>query len=120
MTQSKRGKLILTKEELQKLGEQYKNQEETPYIETTTGEKAHQKHTGASSKYIGLTVKREEQNQPKDAPTKADVQELLSYMKKYSHIKELIENMVDRLDEGGEMTLTKDGIIVLVLKAAIK
>lgn len=112
--------LFLSKEELQKLGEQYKNQEETPYIETTTGEKVHQKHTGAASEYIGLTVKREEQNQPKDAPTKADIQELLSYVSKYEKLKEVIQNMVTRLDEGGEMTLTKDSIIVLALKGVIK
>lgn len=118
--ESKRGKLILTQEELQKLGEQYKNQEETPYIETTTGEKVHQKHTGAASEFIGLTVKREEKNQPKDAPTKADIEELLLFMKKYNQLKEVIQNMVDRLDEGGEMTLTKDSIIVFALKGAIK
>ena len=85
--------MLLTQEELQKLGEQYKNQEETPYIETS---------------------------QPKDAPTKADIEELLSYMTKYNQLKEVIQNMVDRLDEGGEMTLTQDSIIVLALKAAIK
>lgn len=118
--ESKRGKLILTKEELQKLGEQYRNQEETPYIETTTSEKVHQKHTGEASECIGLTVKREEQNQPKDAPTKADIKELLSYMKKYEQLKEVIQNMVDRLDEHGEILLRKDSIIVLALKEAIK
>lgn len=118
--ESKRGKLILTQEELQRLGEQYRNQEETPYIETTTGEKVHQKHTGAGSEYIELTIKREEQNQPKDAPTKADIEELLSYVSKYDQLKKVIQNMVDRLDEGGEMTLTKDSIIVLALKAAIQ
>lgn len=112
--------LFLSKEELQKLGEQYRNQEETPYIETTTGEKVHQKHTGAASEFIGLTVKREEQNQLKDAPTKAHIEELLSYASKYDQLKKVIQNMVDRLDEGGEMTLTKDSIIVLALKGAIQ
>ena len=39
---------------------------------------------------------------------------------KYHKLKEVIQNMVERLDEGGEMTLTKDSIIVLALKEAIK
>lgn len=39
---------------------------------------------------------------------------------KYHNLKEVIENMIDRLDEGGEMTLTKDSIIVHCLKEAIK
>lgn len=112
--------LFLSKEELQKLGEQYKNQEESSYIEITTGEKVRQKHTGAASECIGLTVKREEQTQPKDAPTKSDMKELLSYMKKYHQLKKVIQNMVERLDEGGEMTLTKDSIIVFALKGAIE
>ena len=57
---------------------------------------------------------------PKDAPTKSDIQELLSYVSKYEQLKEVIKNMIDRLDEGSEMTLTKDSIIVLALKEAIK
>lgn len=39
---------------------------------------------------------------------------------KYHKLKEVIQNMVDRLDEGSEMTLTKDSIIVHCLKEAIK
>lgn len=39
---------------------------------------------------------------------------------KYHNLKEVIQNMLDRLDEGGEMTLTKDSIIVHCLKKAIK
>lgn len=39
---------------------------------------------------------------------------------KYHNLKEVIQNMIDRLDEGGEMTLTKDSIIVHCLKEAIK
>lgn len=39
---------------------------------------------------------------------------------KYHNLKEVIQNMIDRLDEGSEMTLTKDSIIVLALKEAIK
>ena len=85
--------LFLSKEELQKLGEQYKNEEETPYIETS---------------------------QPKDGPTKKDMEELLSYASKYEQLKEVIQNMIDRIDEGGEMTLTKDSIIVHCLREAIK
>jgi hypothetical protein len=112
--------LFLSKDELQKLGEQYKNQEETPYIETTTGEKVRQKHTGAASEYIGLTIKRNEQDQPKDGPTKKDMEELLSYASKYEQLKEVIQNMVARLDEGSEITLTKDSIIVHALREAIK
>jgi len=57
---------------------------------------------------------------PKDAPTKADIDDLLSYVSKYEKLKEVIQNMVDRLDEGAEITLTKDSIIVLALKEAIK
>ena len=112
--------LFLSKEELQKLGEQYQNQEETPYIKTTTGEKVRQKHTGAASEYIGLTIKRNEQDQPKDGPTKKDMEELLSYASKYHNLKEVIQNMIDRLDEGSEITLTKDSIIVYALKEAIQ
>lgn len=41
-------------------------------------------------------------------------------LKKYIELKEVIQNMIDRLDEGGEMTLTKDNIIVLALKEAIQ
>ena len=112
--------MLLSKEELQKLGEQYANQEETPYVETTTGEKVRQKHTAAAKKYIGLTIKRNEQDQPKDVPTKADIDELLSYASKYEELKEVIENMVARIDEGGELTLTKDSIIVHYLKESLK
>lgn len=57
---------------------------------------------------------------PKDAPTKSDIQELLSYVSKYHKLKEVIQNIIDRLDEGSEMTLTKDSIIVHCLKEAIK
>lgn len=57
---------------------------------------------------------------PKDAPTKADIEELLSCASKYENLKEVIQNMVDRLYKGGEMTLTKDSIIVLALKEAIQ
>lgn len=39
---------------------------------------------------------------------------------KYHNLKEVIENMVSRLDDGAELTLTKDSIIVLALKEAIK
>lgn len=39
---------------------------------------------------------------------------------KYHNLKEVIQNMIDRLDEGSEMTLTKDSIIVHCLKEAIK
>lgn len=39
---------------------------------------------------------------------------------KYHNLKEVIQNMIDRLDEGGEITLTKDSIIVLALKGAIQ
>lgn len=39
---------------------------------------------------------------------------------KYHNLKEVIQNMIDRLDEGSEMTLTKDSIIVHALKEAIK
>lgn len=39
---------------------------------------------------------------------------------KYHNPKEVIQNMIDRLDEGSEMTLTKDSVIVLALKEAIK
>ena len=57
---------------------------------------------------------------PKYAPTKSDIQELLSYVSKYEQLKEVIQNMVDRLDEGSEITLTKDSIIIHALKEAIK
>lgn len=53
-----------------------------------------------------------------DTPKEAEI--AIFYMKKYGQLKEVIQNMVDRLDEGGEMTLTKDSIIVLALKEAIK
>lgn len=39
---------------------------------------------------------------------------------KYQNLKEVIQNMVARLDEGSEITLTKDSIIVHALKEAIK
>lgn len=118
--ESKRGKLILTQEELQKLGEQYKNQEETPYIETTTGEKVHQKHTGAASKYIGLTVKREEQNQPKDAPTKADIEELMNYIVKYERLKAAVDHFVFIIENGRNITVHKYSVILSLLKDEIK
>lgn len=57
---------------------------------------------------------------PKDAPTRKDIQELLSYVSKYEQLKEVIQNMIDRLDEHGEILLRKDSIIVLALKEAIK
>ena len=53
-----------------------------------------------------------------DTPKEAEI--AIYYMKKYHNLKEVIQNMVCRLDEGGEMTLTKDSIIVLALKEAIK
>lgn len=49
-----------------------------------------------------------------------DVEKIIFYMRKYTELKEVIQNMVDRLDEGGEMTLTKDSIIVHALKEVIK
>lgn len=39
---------------------------------------------------------------------------------KYHNLKEVIQNMIDRLDECSEMTLTKDSIIVHALREAIK
>lgn len=46
--------------------------------------------------------------------------ELTQEALKFRQLKEVIENMIARLDEGSEMTLTKDSIIVLALKEAIK
>lgn len=54
------------------------------------------------------------------ADTPKESEYAIYYMKKYEQLKEVIQNMVDRLDEEGEMTLTKDSIIVLALKEAIK
>lgn len=54
------------------------------------------------------------------ADTPKEAEYAIYYMKKYEQLKEVIQNMVDRLDEGSEMTLTKDSIIVLALKEAIK
>lgn len=54
------------------------------------------------------------------ADTPQEAEQTIFYMKKYDQLKEVIENMVTRLDEGGEMMLTKDSIIVLALKEAIK
>lgn len=45
---------------------------------------------------------------------------IVDYIKKYHNLKEVIQNMVDRLEEGGEMTLKKDSIIVYCLREAIK
>jgi len=53
-----------------------------------------------------------------DTPKEAEI--TIFYMKKYEQLKEVIQNMVDRLDEHGEILLRKDSIIVLALKEAIK
>lgn len=53
-----------------------------------------------------------------DTPKEADT--IIFYMKKYIELKEVIQNMIDRLDEGGEMTLTKYSFIVHCLREAIK
>ena len=47
-------------------------------------------------------------------------EKVVFYIKKYHNLKEAIQNMIDRLDEGGEMTLTKDSIIVHCLREVIK
>lgn len=39
---------------------------------------------------------------------------------KYHKLKEVIQNLIDRLDEGAELTPTKDSIIVHCLREAIK
>lgn len=106
--ESKRGKLILTQDQLQKLGEQYRNQEETPYIETSQ----------LTGNITQESASRITQVAFADTPKEAEI--AIYYMKKYGQLKEVIENMVDRLEEGGEMTLTKDSIIVHCLKEAIK
>lgn len=87
--------LWLNQEQRQKLAKQYANQEETPYIETS---------------------------KPKVAfvDSKKDIEQVIFDMRKYVRLKEVIENMVARLDEGAELTLTKDSIIVLALKEALK
>lgn len=54
------------------------------------------------------------------AGTEKDAEQIIFYMKKYEQLKDVIQNMIDRLDEGSEMTLTKDSIIVHALKEAIK
>lgn len=54
------------------------------------------------------------------ADTFEDAEQIIFYMKKYEQLEEVIQNMIDRLDEGSEMTLTKDSIIVHALKEAIK
>ena len=52
--------------------------------------------------------------------TPEDAEQIIFYMKKHIELKEVIQNMIDSLDEGGEMTLTKDSIIVHALREAIK
>lgn len=54
------------------------------------------------------------------ADTAKEADTIIFYMKKYIELKEVIQNMIDRIDEGSEMTLTKDSIIVHCLKEAIK
>lgn len=54
------------------------------------------------------------------ADSNKDAEKVIFYMKKYIELKEVIKNMLDRLDEGAELTLTTDSIIVLALKEAIK
>lgn len=85
--------MLLTQEELQKLGEQYKNQEETPYIETS---------------------------QPKDAPTKADTEELLSYASKYERLKAAVDHFVFIVENRNNMHVHKDSVILSLLKDEIK
>lgn len=54
------------------------------------------------------------------ADTPKDAEQIIFYMRKYTELKEVIQNMIDRLDEGAEMTLAKDSIIVHALREAIK
>lgn len=54
------------------------------------------------------------------AGTEKDAEQIIFYMKKHIELKEVIQNMIDRIDEGSEMTLTKDSIIVHCLREAIK
>ena len=54
------------------------------------------------------------------ADTAKEAEQIIFYMRKYEQLKEVIQNMIDRLDEGSEMTLTKDSIIVHCLREAIK
>ena len=99
--------MLLSKEELQKLGEKYANQEETPYVQTSQP-----KEVLANPKGFITHVAF--------ADSKKDIEQVIFDMKKYIELKEVIKNMLDRLDEGAELTLTKDSIIVLALKEAIK
>lgn len=104
---------LLSKEELQKLGEQYANQEETPYVETSKPLKATQ------------IVTKSKLSMPKELyELEAEmIEKIMNFHKdaiKYHNLKEVIQNILDRLDEGAELTLTKDSIIVLALKEAIK
>jgi len=111
--------LFLSKEELQKLGEQYKNQEETPYIETSQSVRLHAK------KQLNETLANLE-GSFQDFIFSIDEKVISQFDKyaqdaiKYHNLKEVIQNMIDRLDEGSEMTLTKDSIVVYALKEAIQ
>jgi len=124
---------LLSKDELQKLGEQYRNQDETPYIETTTGEKVHQKHTGAASEYIGLTVKREDTKSIDDRIViifdeyAQKMQDKIDHYfsvyadkaNRYDFIKKLILEILERVEKS-PVTLQENGAIYNALKKVIQ
>ena len=80
-----------------------------------------------SSKNFGLDLEKWHSSKPKGwitqvafADSEKDAEKVIFYMKKYIELKEVIENMITRLDEGAELKLTKDNFIVHCLRQAIK